>query len=541
MVDRITRHAAGFSAIAAIAALGPGICTAWTVQNHTGYLLQCTLKSSGTWTVPIGPHANASCGSHNLICNPSNSDFTYHNLEIVTNSGSVDFFGRVAIRADGTVLVDELPRPWGLPAEIVVSSYDGSGALIDQTVVSSGGTDPRQRNLQFLATADCQYFSHFCCDINGENPQDNCNGAYSHECNQYIQRNALADDTHAQMRWDVEHNRLLRGIIMAGDITQEAAFASEYASHYRDSWQIPGDNDALDFIHLVYDGLGNHDFGAGELQIMNDIRTRKRNTVRTVMASTGVPHYSWDWNDVHFVQLNLMPADDPSVPGDGLDPNNALSFLIADLATFVGASHRPVVLIHHYGLDDFSTVQDVNNGTYWWRPDQRLAYWNAIANYNVAAILSGHIHTPPNGPEYQRHVVWYRPAGAVGGPNHLDDFVCGGALAGAYIEVSMGANNQVLVTTKNQNGTVQRVDCALKGDAVYVNKSSPVAGDGGPDYPWKTVADGAAAATTIDSHCIPSGQRLAMRISAGAYNETITIANSLQLVANGGLVRIGAP
>ena len=85
------------------------------------------------------------------------------------------------------------------------------------------------------------------------------------------------------------------------------------------------------------------------------------------------------------------------------------------------------MLIHHYGFDDFSIAQ----GRYleeWWTAAQRLAYWNAIAPYNVAAIFTGHLHVGPNfTSSSERFISWTRPNGAAGGPPSIPTFVSGAA------------------------------------------------------------------------------------------------------------------
>ena len=55
------------------------------------------------------------------------------------------------------------------------------------------------------------------------------------------------------------------------------------------------------------------------------VRDKPRNTVRSGASAGG--HYSWDWHDVHFVQLNVAPANgfiDPDGP-DGENLTDRLS------------------------------------------------------------------------------------------------------------------------------------------------------------------------------------------------------------------------
>jgi len=150
------------------------------------------------------------------------------------------------------------------------------------------------------------------------------------------------------------------------------------------------------------------------------VRGKKRVTGKSNKSSHG--HYSWDWHDVHFVPLNLFPGDSPiPIPDQTVDSETAdlspfyrLSYLNADLASTVGNSRRPVILIHHYGFDPFSLG--------WWTEEQRLHYWNAIKDYNVIAILTGHVHNDTT--DTRTYFRFEQPAGA-GGPAFFPTFVVG--------------------------------------------------------------------------------------------------------------------
>lgn len=91
-----------------------------------------------------------------------------------------------------------------------------------------------------------------------------------------------------------------------------------------------------------------------------------------------VPDYSWNWDNVHFVQMNVFPGT-----ADG-----GLAWLKDDLERNVGKSGNPVVLSHHYGFDTFLREPR------WWMDQDRENYWNVIKGYNVIAFITGHLHTP---------------------------------------------------------------------------------------------------------------------------------------------------
>jgi cytolysin (calcineurin-like family phosphatase) len=150
----------------------------------------------------------------------------------------------------------------------------------------------------------------------------------------------------------------------------------------------------------VFEGYGNHDFdpimnqptfygtdapARDVVAIRNRVRATWPEVRRTAPGNAG--HYAWDWDDVHFVQLNLVGADATTHPEQPpRDPQGGLTFLIEDLAAQVGGSCRPVLVIMHYGFDAFSTQER------WWDATQRRAFLAALAPYNVLAILHGHAH-----------------------------------------------------------------------------------------------------------------------------------------------------
>jgi len=170
-----------------------------------------------------------------------------------------------------------------------------------------------------------------------------------------------------------------KGAVISGDLTHHARL------------------DGLDYINH---GLGKiielkkAKWSNDCLSIWNDVRTRKR--IPEVSGSYPNVHYSWDWEGVHFIQLNLSPADRPVQYKIAQNPFMALSFLKADLAKQVGDSGRPVILVHHYGFDIFSMgIEEdgnINPGGEWWTAEDRRQYWEVLKPYNVIVIFSGHAH-----------------------------------------------------------------------------------------------------------------------------------------------------
>lgn len=176
-----------------------------------------------------------------------------------------------------------------------------------------------------------------------------------------------------------------RGIIVVGDLIegfQDSAVKRQQWENWQSDFGVNGEG----LIRFpVYEGFGNRDVGNGFL-VQDEIRERNRRRSGIHTDPTGL-HYSWDWNNIHFVHLNLYPGNtwlSDSKYGPEHDPNGALAFLVSDLAAHVGTSGRPVVLFHHY---DVGTRDD-----FWTSPEQ-AAYYQAIEPYHIICIVSSNTYT----------------------------------------------------------------------------------------------------------------------------------------------------
>jgi cytolysin (calcineurin-like family phosphatase) len=191
----------------------------------------------------------------------------------------------------------------------------------------------------------------------------------------------------------------VRGVILAGDVTQDGRDGrygtedniGQFVSHYG----LCG-NRMLQYP--VYEGYGNHDYFVYDHigyrlpeAHPNVDAIAYRNPYRSGLTNVAPDldgHYSWDWDNVHFVQLNLKPSDvvpNHAVPGAN-DPRDALTFLQADLAANVAGTNKRVIIITHYG---FYSSWDFAS---WWTRDEADDYLEAIADYDVIAHIHGHAH-----------------------------------------------------------------------------------------------------------------------------------------------------
>ena len=149
-----------------------------------------------------------------------------------------------------------------------------------------------------------------------------------------------------------------RGVLFMGDMTDNGA-AWEWNA-FEKLYGRTGREGLLKFP--IFEASGNHDRLLPFSPVMSHVKVRH-----------GGLTYSWDWDGVHFVCLDLYP-----------DARN-LAWLRADMEK-VGPL-RPVVAYWHYTPEaDFAIIgQD-------WTAAEKRACQEALRPYNVAAIFCGHWH-----------------------------------------------------------------------------------------------------------------------------------------------------
>jgi cytolysin (calcineurin-like family phosphatase) len=178
-----------------------------------------------------------------------------------------------------------------------------------------------------------------------------------------------------------------RGVLLVGDLTDSGTSINydgkKLGVHLFDGFidDYPVKDGTGEQVHFpVFEGYGNHD---AEKQtgdaVLNGIALRNKNRATPVNVSENGLHYSWDWDDVHFINLNVYG-------GESGIARDSLSFLKNDLADRVGESGRPVVIAQHYGFDKVS-LEDR-----WWKQSEREAFYDAVKNYRVQAMFTGHEH-----------------------------------------------------------------------------------------------------------------------------------------------------
>ncbi len=198
-----------------------------------------------------------------------------------------------------------------------------------------------------------------------------------------------------EIRGESHEVKNVRGVIMAGDITQNGrdgrCFEKNEIRKFEEIYGMCGERK----LKLpLYEGWGNHDYYEWSnpcYKVFNHpaIRyVRERNKYRPEITNySRNGHYSFDWDNIHFVQVNLKPSNEKTKNKKNIyDPYNALDFLRNDLDKFVGDSNKGVVIIGHYGL-----ISDWDHDR-WWTQEEGDKFLDVVKDYNVISYLHGHAH-----------------------------------------------------------------------------------------------------------------------------------------------------
>ena len=183
--------------------------------------------------------------------------------------------------------------------------------------------------------------------------------------------------------------RTPRGVVINGDLLDEGfnpeTAKAQWAEFCRD-YGLTGNDGRL--CYPLYEGFGNHDGGPSKSIPRAGIKERNATRFGLTSISPDGHHYSWDWDQVHLVQLNLFGGDGPQdvkgVNGPEHDPEGSLKFLRDDLAKNVGSSGRWVIVFQHFGW--LGGMSD------WWQPEAKERFYEVVKPYHIACLINGHSH-----------------------------------------------------------------------------------------------------------------------------------------------------
>jgi len=170
-----------------------------------------------------------------------------------------------------------------------------------------------------------------------------------------------------------------KGVLIAGDLTDNGRtdWTGFWWKEWRDGFEGLFQTNGLGRLAFpVYEGYGNHDFSRGDVSALTAIYLRNRTRSTPVNTSENGLHYSWDWEGIHFINLNLYP-------GQGGFTCNSLDFLRKDLKNNLQHPRQPIIVYHHYyyGAPEHR----------WTTQEQERAI-DELVPYNVIGIFVGHGH-----------------------------------------------------------------------------------------------------------------------------------------------------
>jgi hypothetical protein len=262
------------------------------------------------------------------------------------------------------------------------------GSWVGLVHADAGSPVPQKPNgdITFIATSDCHY------------------DAFENEDRNDRDRDTIREmNSITTVRWPEQLGNAPiqdpRGVLVLGDVIDDGDRILKGKHQTPRQWLLfqadfglDGRDGLLDYP--VYETWGNHDgppVGKDKHGFSFQRQLKNRNHLRqekgwlTGLSSNGL-HYSWDWDDIHFVQLGIYPADrqHPDIRYNSVwhDPQNALTFLKEDLAKNIGGSGRPVVLMSHCGID-----------ADWWHEEDKKTLYDTVKDYNVLLYLYGHSGT----------------------------------------------------------------------------------------------------------------------------------------------------
>ena len=247
-------------------------------------------------------------------------------------------------------------------------------------------TPTGERDVTFLSTSDCHYNY-------GKGEAHNAGNLETIRAMNAVTDISWPDELGGDRVKAPKAVVILGDCIDDGDMARDGVKISEKQNEvFLEQFGFDGTDGMLRYP--AFEAWGNHDGPpAGkekngfsfQAQLKERNKLRKEKGLIKDISESGM-QYSWDWGDVHFVNLGIYVADKQreGIRYDPVwhDPQGALTFLKADLAKNVGNSGRPVVLMAHMGMD-----------TDWWVKEDWADLYNAVNKYNIVAYVYGHSGT----------------------------------------------------------------------------------------------------------------------------------------------------
>ena len=193
----------------------------------------------------------------------------------------------------------------------------------------------------------------------------------------------------------------IAGVIHGGDIVDSAdkrgsvypqMQATEFAA-FESDYGLNGDDGVLKYP--VYEVYGNHDGPHGDTLVVEGIKRRNKQRNGLTRVSPNGLQYSWDWGQVHFVNLGIVVGQS----GTGLQrrryaPMDSLAFLREDLRQLRDRD-QPIVITQHIDLARYSVPYIADEEKFLhmeWHPQDVQAFHDTVKHFNVVGNFFGHTH-----------------------------------------------------------------------------------------------------------------------------------------------------
>lgn len=191
-----------------------------------------------------------------------------------------------------------------------------------------------------------------------------------------------------------------RGLIHCGDLIDSGdKNGGVYPQMHRTEWKAYVESFGLDGkdgrLKLpVYEVHGNHDGPQAVGVAIDGIKERNKKRPGLLNISPNGLHYSWNWGGVHFLNLGINVAPGTNTPKrQRYNPVESHEFLVADLEKHA-TENKPVIITHHVDMARYIGACETAPDTFKeWDACAVRNYYDALKNYNIAAIFYGHTHS----------------------------------------------------------------------------------------------------------------------------------------------------
>lgn len=185
------------------------------------------------------------------------------------------------------------------------------------------------------------------------------------------------------------------------------------------SWTI---DQELGEDYLWFPLPGNHDFGSADFNFLQNYNydpngAEEPNIVHWGPETCPRTTYSFDFQNSHFVMLNVYCNEDSPRGIDGSISDTIYNWLLADLAET--AKEHIFVFGHEPAFpqpDDQTRIMNHLNDSLDQYPEARDRFWALLAQYQVVSYIHGHTH---NYSAVEINDVWEIDAGHATGTRYM--------------------------------------------------------------------------------------------------------------------------